>query len=143
MIIKEGNIDQVIPLLGDLEEFIQKDNRATITERIQNRDSLILIAYLEDQAAGFKLGYAKSKKHFYSWLGGVLPQFRQKGIARRLLDYQEKWARNNGYTVITVKSRNRFKNMIRLLVKNNYLITGVEVSDAGILDKKILFEKRL
>jgi len=54
MIIKEGNIDQVIPLLGDLEEFIQKDNRATITERIQNRDSLILIAYLEDQAAGIK-----------------------------------------------------------------------------------------
>ncbi|MEM1081592.1 MAG: GNAT family N-acetyltransferase, partial [Pseudomonadota bacterium] len=43
--------------------------------------SLVLVAEIEGEAAGFKVGYPLSENTFYSWLGGVLPGYRQQGVA--------------------------------------------------------------
>ena len=58
-------------------------------ERIINtfdqEDIRTFVAWVEDQAAGFKLGYRLDADTFYSAKGGVLPSFRRRGIARALL----------------------------------------------------------
>lgn len=93
------------------------------------------------KTVGFKLGYATSNKSFYSFLGGVLPEYRKKGLALKMADQQELWCRNNGFKKITTKSMNQFKPMVILNLKNGFEITGTEWDERGKL--KILFEKEL
>jgi GNAT superfamily N-acetyltransferase len=87
---------------------------------------LVTIAEAEGKLAGFKVGYVTGASEFYSWLGGVLPQYRSHGIAQKLLEFQENWAISAGLKTIRVKSMNRFPSMLRLLIKNGYKIKSIE-----------------
>ena len=75
---------------------------------------------------GFKVGYQIDDTTFYSWFGGVSSSARKAGIAQALLYAQQKWAFEQGYKQIKVKSRNQFPSMLRLLIKNGYLIEKYE-----------------
>jgi ribosomal protein S18 acetylase RimI-like enzyme len=46
---------------------------------------LIMVAWSEGTAVGFKLGYETDETTFYSAKGGVLDEYRRRGIARALL----------------------------------------------------------
>jgi len=51
-----------------------------------DRDGLLmLVAWSEGTAVGFKLGYQTDETTFYSAKGGVLDDYRRQGIARALL----------------------------------------------------------
>mgnify|MGYP006288121221 CR=1 FL=1 len=71
-------------------------------ERIINtfdRDGvLIFLAVVDEEPAGFKLGYELSADKFYSAKGGVLPEYRRQGIARALLHEMLTAVRDRGYT---------------------------------------------
>jgi GNAT superfamily N-acetyltransferase len=86
---------------------------------------LVLTAHDGNTAAGFKIGYEREGA-FYSWLGGVLPEYRRKGVATLLADAQEKWAREQGYKSIWMKTRNRFPGMLILAVGRGFRITGFD-----------------
>lgn len=95
-------------------------------QRLADNPYLAIVARHEQQAVGFKLGYALDKSCFYSWVGGVLPQYRGKGIANALLMYQENWALEQGYQQIRVKSMNCYPNMLKMLLSNGYRICDFE-----------------
>jgi ribosomal protein S18 acetylase RimI-like enzyme len=48
-------------------------------------DLLMLVAWSEGTAVGFKVGYQTDDQTFYSAKGGVLNDYRRQGIARALL----------------------------------------------------------
>lgn len=101
---------------------------------------LSVLAFTEDdKLVGFKIGYRYDTTTFYSWVGGVLPNYRQQGIARQLAKRQEQWAKQNGYTKIRTKSMNRFKPMLILNLKNGFDIVKVYTNDKQ--QTKIVFEK--
>ena len=100
------------------------------------------MAKVNGGAVGYKLGYALSSSVFYSWLGGVIPAYRQMGIASSLSQQQEDWARKSGYEHVEVKSMNRYPAMLQLLISSGYRITGYE--DRGDENtSKICFSKTL
>jgi len=140
--IREGSIDDIVHLQARINEFAAPYTKETIIDRLDDKTSLALVAHHEDELVGFKLGYAESKTQFYSWLGGVSPHARRQGIARRLLHHQEDWARNQGFKSLRVKSRNRFRAMMILLLNEGYLITGSEIK-AHSEDSVIHFLKQL
>ncbi|MBV7316037.1 GNAT family N-acetyltransferase [Shewanella sp. NIFS-20-20] len=111
-------------------------------QRLQDKPILAQFAYVEGELAGFKLGYALNEHTFYSWLGGVLPEFRQLGLADSLLVQQQDWACTKGYRTIEVKTKNRFAAMLQLLIKHQYQITALAVANVG-LDNKITLNKSL
>jgi GNAT superfamily N-acetyltransferase len=115
--------------------------RRPLDEKLAGRAPLYLAAVVDGRAAGFKIGYPLSETVFYSWLGGVAPEFRCAGVAAALLAHQERWAAAHGYREMQVKSMNRFPGMLRLLIKNGYRITGVEGSEP--VEMKICFAKQL
>jgi len=88
------------------------------------------------KTVGFKIGYELDASRFYSWLGGVLPEYRKQGIGATLLQFQEHLAFELGYRVIEVKSMNRFPAMLNLLASNDYQVIGQE-------GEKIRFSKQL
>jgi len=141
MIIKEGTINQVVALSKTIPSFVGPPERAEYEKRLLGVPHLILVAYHEGQAAGFKVGYERSG-YFYSWMGGVLPDFRRLGIAQALADYQEEWAKRNKYFSITFKTRNQHKAMLLFAIKNGFEIIDFEEKES-VATNRIWLRKTL
>lgn len=140
--IELGTLNDVLDIHAEIPEFTRQTSLDELNKRLSGLPHLILIAWVNGKKAGYKLGYQLSNTVFYSWLGGVIPQYRKCGIANTLRQYQENWAQQAGYTAIEVKSMNRFPNMLRLLIANGYQIVGYEPKNTKT-DGKILFYKCL
>jgi len=137
-----GNISDVSIISSKIKEFDKASTFKSLNYRLQDKQSLILVAKYKGKLAGYKIGYKLTDTEFYSWLGGVSPDFRNLGIATKLREVQENWASNAGYSSISVKSMNRFPSMIHLLISSGYQINGYE--DNGTVDNsKIKFVKIL
>ncbi len=102
----------------------------------------LISAYIEDQPVAFKLGYELNEREFYSWLGGVIPEYRGIGIAADLMKSQHEWCAKSGYKKIQTRTKNRFRDMLLLNIQFGFEIIGIHDSDEGgskiILEKKIL-----
>ncbi|MDN2671887.1 GNAT family N-acetyltransferase [Janthinobacterium sp. SUN026] len=123
--IRIGNIEEAWQVLQAIPEFDQERSLAQLQERLP-AGALVLIAEADGQPVGCKLGYAAEDGSLYSWLGGVLLAHRKTGLAQRLLERQESWAREHDFAAVTVKSMNRYSAMLRLLIRNGYQIRVVE-----------------
>lgn len=101
----------------------------------------LLLAFIDGGIVGFKLGYELSPQEFYSWLGGVLPDFRGLGIASELMKKQHEWCRREGYAKVQTKTQNRFREMLLLNIREGFDVIGVHDSSEGGM--KIVLEKSL
>lgn len=140
--ISIGCIDDVLSVDKEIPEFASHSSKKKMEERLANKKHLILIARVNGYPVAYKIGYEEAPQEFYSWLGGVIPQYRKQGIATKLRNHQESWAKDNGYHSIGVKSMNRYAAMLQLLISSGYKIIGYE--DNGDADNsKIRFKKWL
>jgi len=126
VIVREGSLEEVVSVVEQITEFARKESVASLSERLAGKTSLILVAEEAGVLLGFKIGYELDENTFYSWFGGVLPIARNKGVAQAQLDTQEQWVKQQGYQQLKVKSRNLFPAMLRLLLRNGYLIEKFE-----------------
>jgi len=141
--MKNPDIFSITPAdVGELEkqipEFSHRYDSAQVEERLNGKQSLLIGAHIDGICIGYKVGYEFEPRKFYSWLGGVIPQYRRQGIAQSLMHWQENWAQQNGYQLIRVKSENRYKSMLILLLKNGYDIVGVETCGAVHFQKRFI-----
>ncbi|MGI2192609.1 GNAT family N-acetyltransferase [Shewanella baltica] len=134
---------QLIQLSQQIPELDRPLTSEVLNQRLQGKQCLILVAYVEGELAGFKLGYEQEEAIFYSWLGGVASDFRRLGLAQSLLEYQETWARRQGYNHIQVKTMNRFPAMLNLLISNQYLITELNADPRSLVDHKLHLRKSI
>ena len=134
---------QLIQLSQQIPELDHPLTNEVLDQRLQGKTCLILVAYVEGELAGFKLGYEQEEAIFYSWLGGVAFDFRRLGLAQSLLEYQETWARRQGYNHIQVKTLNRFPAMLNLLISNQYLITELTADPKSLVDHKLYLCKSI
>jgi len=125
-IVREGSLEEVVSVVEQITEFAKKESVASLSERLAGKTSLILVAEEAGVLLGFKIGYELNENTFYSWFGGGSPLARNKGVAQAQLDAQEQWAQEQGYQQLKVKSRNLFPAMLRLLLRNGYLIEKLE-----------------
>lgn len=140
-VIEEGRLDAMEILLNRISEFEIPPTIDDIMARIKDVPHLVLTAHTEDIPVGFKIGYQRDGR-FYSWLGAVDSQFRQRGIASHLADYQEQWARKQGYKSIWMKTRNRFPQMLLMATQRGFRITSLHPMDK-IGEHRIVLEKSL
>lgn len=92
--------------------------------RLDGQPHLALIAVdtaVDNAVIGFKIGYERGDG-FYSWVGGVLPAYRRKGVATLLADVQEQWAKDSGYIRIWFKTYEVFKPMIKFALQRGFTI---------------------
>ncbi len=140
--IRTGNLSEVADVNMQIAEFKNPYQLTDIEKRLSNKKYLALVAEEGNDLVGFKIGYEISSAVFYSWLGGIVEANRGRGIARQLLLHQEKWAGQQHYSEIQVKTRNRHRSMLHLLINHDYAIYKVEqVEDMN--DHRIYFKKRI
>ncbi|MFC7001433.1 GNAT family N-acetyltransferase [Pseudobowmanella zhangzhouensis] len=68
--------------------------------------------------------------------------FRRSGVAQKLLDAQEQWAKAQGYDIIEVKTRGEFSAMQAFLQRNQYGFVMTYQSDE-YADERLIYRKRL
>lgn len=137
--IRHQDVEVLAPLIEKC--FGQWDEKWFYSKLNAHQKSYLAIAYVNEVAVGFKIGYEKSQNEFYSWLGAVLPEYRRLGIAEDLMVNQHEWCRKNAYSLIQTKSQNRFKAMLMLNIKNGFEIVGTDLNDLD--GPKILLEKKI
>ncbi len=116
-------------------------NAEQIRSRINSyKHRLATLGYIEGSLVAFKLGYELSAKHFYSWLGGVHPDYQRLGFATELIQAQHDWCTNYGYSVISTKTVSTYSQMLTINIKAGFTVTATEQSQRGL---KVIFEKKL
>ncbi|WP_341226375.1 GNAT family N-acetyltransferase [uncultured Arcticibacterium sp.] len=142
--ISIGNINNCIEVSDKIPEF--SDKKYDITDykrRLDKTFHLILIAYDNNEAVGFKVGYDRDKNGtFYSWMGGVIPEYRQRGVAKELAKRQEQLVRKEGFKFISFKTRNYLKAMLVFGIRNGFNITGIEEKNIAS-ENRIILKKAL
>ncbi len=139
--IRHGSIATAVSLSLQIPEFEQPHGSEDYHRRLDNSKHLLLVAYKDTQAIGFKVGYER-EDYFYSWMGGVLPEFRKKGVAGALAREQHRWAKAQGFRAVQFKTRNRLKAMLLFGIQSGFDIIGFEPR-GGQADYRILLRKEL
>ncbi|HWB09499.1 MAG TPA: GNAT family N-acetyltransferase [Pirellulales bacterium] len=134
-----------IPLIAEL--YCQIYRPAKDTEFFRRRflgryNGLRLIASLDERPVGFFLGFELKPSVFFSWLYGVLPDFRRKGIASQLMDAVHTWAAEHGYAWIRFECQNEHRPMLHLAIARGYNLVGIRW-DPDLGTNLVIFEKEL
>lgn len=141
--IREADFELCAALSKQVPEF---ENPYPVSEyelRCKENMHLSLIAEIGNEPVGFKIGYDRFMDgSFYSWMGGVLPEFRKKGVAEVLADYQENWAKQRGFSSIKLKTRKKHNRMINLSLKRGFSIIKEEPAE-NPMETRIWLEKKL
>ena len=142
-IIREASPAELLWVHECIPEFPGKASLEFYTERLKHRLHLGLVAEKDGELLGFKVGYqSDTPDTFYSWMGGVRPEFRGKGIATALAEEQERWAKAQGFTSVFFKTRNRFPEMIQFGLKRGFKIVDL-LHKGGVEDYRIVMHKNL
>lgn len=125
------------PLIEVLRQTIFDEvghvSRTTIAEDLEGKqDVLALIAHLEGNPVGFKVGHAGDRPGvYYSKAGGVLKEYRRQGLAARMQDWQHRFARSRGYRQVYFNSFSHFPEMILFGLSTGFAPVAAERRELG------------
>jgi hypothetical protein len=154
-------------------EFPRKKTAREITNRLRDREFLILIAEapLPDDPGmvapvSFKVVHElkqhetepklqdlvarlsgpvqfEDRKVLYSWIGGTRRDWRGQGHFRALTEESEAWAHASGFHEVIVKTKNRFYDMRGTLDQLEFDVIKYEVNAHDNRESKVYLSKRL
>ena len=131
--VREIGIDELklaIDVLNHIPEFDTLFYKELVASRLSKTESIIIIAEFAGKPIGCKIAYNRYfDGSLYSWLGGVLPPFRNQGIAYEMLVAMEQAARKKFFLSIRFKSRNCHVDMLRFAFKHGFQVIGFEPKD--------------
>jgi len=135
-----GN-DTLEAIFTCMQGFMRETSVARWKEKLEHRQS-ILVQWVSDnnKVVAFKAGYILRPGLFYSWIGGVLPEYRRMGIAKKLLIEQHEHARKLGCTEIRTISTNSHKEMIICNLMHGFDILETKIRGD---ETRVVMTKRL
>lgn len=141
--ITQGEVRQAFDLSMSIPEFQEPYPWEKWQDRLSDGEVITLVAYVADQPAGFKVGYA-TPEFFYSWVGGVLPAYRGQGLARALANEMERLIVGR-HQKLRMKTRNRYKTMLQFAIGNGFNIIQILPARTGhpVMDIRIVLEKKI
>ncbi len=112
-------------------------------ENIYNNDQTLntVIAYFNGKIAGFGIAKEDEQK-YYIWLVGVLDNFRGKGIGKKIVLNNIRFARKKGYKEIFFKTSNKRKEMAILGLKMGFNIVGFN-QNQSMQNSQIILNKNI
>lgn len=141
--IREASLAELLWIHERIPEFSGKIALNFYADRLEDRMHLPLVAEKDGEILGFKVGsQSDSPDVFYSWMGGVRPEFRKQGIAEALAEHQENWAREKGFRTVFFKTRNSCPAMIGFGLKRGFQIMEVIIKKR-VEDFRIIMTKEL
>jgi len=152
-------------------EFRNKKTAEEITNRLRDRDHLILMSMAHDDdgvliPVAYKIGHElkaqetnikltdlvsqlrdvvefPDRRIFYSWIGGTREEWRSQGRYRALTEQQEEWAHSHGYHELVVKTKNRFYGMRATLDHLNFDVIKFQRHLRDNRESKVYLSKKI
>lgn len=115
-----------------------------VINALDGRDHLILTAFKDDSPVAYKIAYrtGNRKECLYSWLGGVHPHHRRKGLARKLVRVQHQRAREQGLAYVETHTWGDNPGMLILNLQEGFIAAGsisaIDRPGARIILRKLL-----
>ena len=137
------------PLLEVLRETIFNEfahqTHSTMEQALDGKKNvLMLIAHLEGNPIGFKVGCEYRPGVFHSRWGGVLRDYRRMGLAKRMAGWQHQFAKSRGYKSVIFNTFNHFRAMMLLGLSTGFKPVSAEWRDENVMSfqfKKSLIEQ--
>ncbi|MDP2907589.1 MAG: GNAT family N-acetyltransferase [Nanoarchaeota archaeon] len=107
-----------------VSEFKTPYSKKKYLTRLKNRKYSIFFAIENKKEIGYAVSYGKADK-FYIWTIAVLEEYREKGVAKELLEKSMEAGKELGYNKVYLKTRNTFQNMIFLALKFGFKIVNL------------------
>ncbi len=143
IVLRTGTVAEAVAVSDLVPEFNQPHRATEYHKRLQGVPHLVLVAEAADGPVAFKVGYERDADGtFYSWMGGVAPQYRRLGLAQLLAERQEAWAKAEGYRAIRFKTLNRHQAMLLFAIGRGFHIVEV-LPRANSAEHRIVLEKPL
>lgn len=134
-----------VPLIVDLYNQVLSpaQDAAFFTRRFEARHNVsMLVAMLDERHVGFIVGFELMPTTYFSWLCGVLPEFRRLAVATQLIQAQHAWAQQHGYSVLRFECQNQHRPMLQLAITEGYDLVGIRW-DTATANNVAIFEKDL
>lgn len=123
--------------------FPKPYSKEILEREMKSKSSLFgILVYDGDRPVAYKIGFEHSVSIFYSWIGGVHPEYRRQSIARKLIRLQHEWCKKTGFEKVRTSSENEFREMLILNLREGFDIIGTYVSGRAN-GPTIMFEKNL
>jgi GNAT superfamily N-acetyltransferase len=90
----------------------------------EKKNLLVTLLYVDDELAGFKIGYTIHRGVLLSWLGAVPSKFQRQGFARSLIQHQHASCAKLGYSEIQTEAIGDNKAMLLLNIQEGFTIFG-------------------
>jgi GNAT superfamily N-acetyltransferase len=138
-IVGPGELSTIVDLYN---QVFKPARRVDFFERrfLGRYNLLTLVATIDRRPVGFYIGFELKPTVFFSWLWGVLPDYRRAGIASQLMEAAEAWSLDHGYEHIRFESHNNQRAMLHMAIDHNYDITGLRW-DPDHATNLVIFEK--
>ncbi len=132
-------------LIGELynEVFTPPVDEEFFRRRFLGRHNVcLLVAMLDEQHVGFIIGFELTPTTYYSWVCGVLPDFRRAGIAKQLMQAQQAWAHERHYNTLRFECQNQHRPMLHVAIDEGFDLVGIRW-DTATLRNVVIFEREL
>ncbi|MCO6437837.1 MAG: GNAT family N-acetyltransferase [Phycisphaerae bacterium] len=134
-----------LTLIADLYNQVMSPARdeSFFKRRFQGRYNVnLMVAMVEKRHAGFIVGFELMPSTYFTWLVGVLPDFRRAGIGTQLSQAQSAWAREHQYGILRFECLNQHRPMLHLAISEGFDIIGIRW-DTATGNNVVIFEKDL
>ncbi len=138
--IRQGSAED-IPKIEEINKVVFGEPCGIAGRAGSRKDFRVSVAEENGRILGYVCGHERKGK-YYLWMGCVLPEARNKGIGTALLKHQMNVAVKAGYTRVFAKSSNKWKPMMRLLLKMGFDVIGYKAREWGD-EAAVWFEKVL
>ena len=138
--ISEISLEE-IDIVWKMNRLIFDEDR--IINSFDRQDLLLLVAHFAGVPAGFKVGYRENRHVFYSAKGGVLPEFRRRGIARILMNSMTQRVVDMGYQRFAFDTfPNLHPGMTVMAITEGFRLVKSDYNSA-FREYRLRFEKKL
>ncbi len=125
------------------EVFSPSADEALFRRRFEGRrNESILVAVIEDRPVGFIVGFELIPTTYFTWVAGVLPDYRRTGVATQLMQGQQAWAQDHDYDILRFECQNQHRPMLHVAITEGYDLVGIRW-DTGSGNNVVIFEKDL
>jgi GNAT superfamily N-acetyltransferase len=123
--VVEGYPEAEIAELSQLFRVINDADFEIMDAQLKKKERILAcFAFFESHMVGYKIGFEQRPRYFESWIGGVHPEHRGKGIATALMKAQHDWCRSSDYTIITTICAGDNQPMLMANLTSGFEICG-------------------
>ncbi len=102
----------------------------SLTWRLINLPDVTVFALEENgRLIAYKAGHSLAYDRYYSWLGGVDPEHRRKGLGSVLMEAQHEWLGRDRFKQVETYVEPQNTAMVQLNLKHGFIVGGQFMKD--------------